>query len=433
MLDIKFIREHSDLITLAATKKHLTFNVQELLEVDTSRLVLLRNVEELRAKQNTASESISKAGILERTDIIESMRGVKEELKAQEEELEVVMKRWRVLMLSVPNIPDMTVPEGKSDEDNVEVRKWGTIPVYLFTPLDHVELMEKSDMVDFERGAKTSGFRGYFLKNDGAMLELAIWQYVMSRWQKKGFTPMLVPSLVKRETLLGTGYLPQGEDDLYKDGNDYLSGTGEVATMFYHSDEILQSTSLPKKYIVWSPCFRKEIGSHGKDIKGLVRVHEFYKCEQVVICEASHEASVQYHEEIARNAEEMMEELGIPYHTVVNCGGDLGLGQVKKYDIEGWVPSQNKYRETHSASYFHDFQTRRLNIRYRDPTGKLEYAHSLNNTAAATPRLLTMIIENYQQADGTIKVPEVLVPFMGGRTVLGSPWRNASHDSSISA
>ena len=193
--------------------------------------------------------------------------------------------------------------------------------------------------------------------------------------------------------------------------------------IYLQSDEILDGASLPKKYIVWSPCFRKEAGSHGRDVKGLVRVHEFYKCEQVVLCEANHETSVKHHEEITRNAEEMMEELGIPYHTVVNCGGDLGQGQVKKYDIEGWFPSQEKYRETHSASYFHDFQTRRLNIRYRDATGKLEYTHSLNNTAAATPRLLIAIIENYQQADGTIKVPEVLVPFMSGKTHIGKAFR----------
>lgn len=423
MLDIKFIRENSELIAHASVKKHIAFNVQDLLEIDTKRLSLLRAVEDLRSKQNTASDSITKVSALERADLIETMKVVKEELKTKEEELEQVMKSWRTLMLAVPNIPDMSVPDGTSDADNVEVRKWGDIPTFTFTPLDHIELMEKSDMVDFERGTKTSGFRGYFLKNDGAMLELAIWQYVMQKWQGKGFTPMLVPSLVKREALLGTGYLPQGEDDLYKDGNDYLAGTGEVATMFYHSDEVLDGATLPRKYIVWSPCFRKEAGSHGKDVKGLVRVHEFYKCEQVVICEASHETSVKHHEEIARNAEEMMEELGIPYHTVVNCGGDLGQGQVKKYDIEAWLPAQEKYRETHSASYFHDYQTRRLNIRYKDALGKMEYTHSLNNTAAATPRLLIAIIENYQQADGTIKVPEVLIPFMGGKTVIGKSFR----------
>lgn len=424
MLDIKFIREQSELIRSAAAKKHLPFNVDELINVDQKRLELLKSVEELRAKQNEASEKISGADAAGRAILIEDMRKVKDELKSKEDELEEVMKSWRTFMLQVPNIPDMSVPEGGSDADNQEVYKWGEIKEFPFAPLDHIELMEKGDMVDFERGTKTSGFRGYFLKNDAAMLEMAIWQYVMQRWQNKGFSPMLVPSLVKRETLLGSGYLPQGEDDLYKDGNDYFAGTGEVATMYFHSDEVLNEGELPKKYIVWSPCFRKEAGSHGKDVKGLVRVHEFYKCEQVVLCEANHETSVTYHEEIRRNAEEMMEELGLPYHTVVNCGGDLGLGQVKKYDIEAWMPSQGKYRETHSASYFHDFQTRRLNIRYKDAEGKLRYAHSLNNTAAATPRLVTVIIENYQQADGTIRVPDVLVPFMAGKTVIGKAFRS---------
>ncbi len=423
MLDIKFIRENSDLIRLAATKKRLSFNVDELITSDTKRLELLKVIEDLRSKQNAASEAIMKAGEGDRALLIASMKQVKDDLKAKEDEMEEVMKSWRLLMLQVPNIPDMSVPDGTSDADNVETKKWGTIPEFTFTPLDHIALMEGSDMVDFDRGTKTSGFRGYFLKNDGAMLEMAIWQYVMQRWQKRGFEPMLVPSLVRREALLGTGYLPQGEEDLYKDGNDYLAGTGEVATMFFHSDEVLDVSELPKKYIVWSPCFRKEAGSHGKDVKGLVRVHEFYKCEQVVLCEASHEMSVTHHEEIRSHAEQMMEELGIPYHTVINCGGDLGQGQVKKYDIEAWMPSQNKYRETHSASYFHDYQTRRLNIRYKDNEGKLRYTHSLNNTAAATPRLVTAIIENYQQADGTIKVPDVLVPFMGGKTVIGKAFR----------
>ncbi len=421
MLDIKFIRENSDLIKSAATKKRLSFNVDDLVAADSKRLDILKRAEDLRAQQNEASEKISQASAGERMALIESMKSVKDDLKKEEDALEEVMKDWRKLMLAVPNIPDMSVPEGESDAQNVEIRTWGTLPTFTFTPKDHIEIMESQDLVDFERGTKTSGFRGYFLKNDAALLEMAVWQYVMQRWQGKGFNPMLVPSLVKRETLLGTGYLPQGEDDLYKDGNDYLAGTGEVSAMFYHSDEVLQVSDLPRKYIVWSPCFRKEAGSHGKDVKGLIRVHEFYKCEQIVICEASHETSVTFHEEITRHAEEMMQELGIPYHVVVNCTGDLGLGQVKKYDIEAWMPSQQKYRETHSASYFHDFQTRRLNIRYKDTDGKLRYAHSLNNTAAATPRLITAIIENYQQEDGTIRVPDVLVPFMAGKTSIGTP------------
>ncbi len=424
MLDIKFIRENSDLIKLGAEKKHISFDVSELVKVDDERLLIRKEGDDLRAKQNSASAKMGgQISQEERNIILEEMKQVKEDLKKIEEKEGEIMKTWHKLMLAVPNIPDMSVPEGKDDAENLEVKKWGEIKEFDFIPFDHIDLMEKQDFVDFERGTKTSGFRGYFLKNDGAMLEMAIWQYVMDRWQKKGFTPMLVPSLVKRETLLGSGYLPQGEDDLYKDGNDYLAGTGKVATMFYHSDEVLTDLNEPKKFIAWSPCFRKEAGSHGKDVKGLVRVHEFYKCEQVILCKASHEESVRLHEEIRTHAEEMMEELLLPYHTVVNCGGDLGLGQVKKYDIEAWMPSQNKYRETHSASYFHDFQTRRLNIRYRDEEGKMRYAHSLNNTAAATPRLLTVIVENYQNPDGTINIPEVLVPFMGGKTVIGKPFR----------
>jgi len=417
MLDIKFIREHKDLVKEAVMKKKSSVDIDVLIALDDKRLLSLKQVETLRAKQNSVSVEVANTQDSSlRESLINSMKQVKDQMKQDEDILKDIMQEWRTMMLHVPNIPDISVPDGNSDADNVEIKTWGEKPVFDFEAKDHIELMTNLDLVDFERGTKTSGFRGYFLKNDGAMLEMAIWNYVMQRWQGKGFTPMLVPSLVKRETLLGTGYLPQGEDDLYKDGNDYLAGTGEVATMFYHSDEILEGLTEPKKYIIWSPCFRKEAGSHGKDVNGLVRVHEFYKCEQVIICEASHETSVALHEEIRTLAETMMEELNLPYHTVINCGGDLGLGQVKKYDIEAWIPSQGKYRETHSASYFHDFQTRRLNIRYKDTEGKLRYAHSLNNTAAATPRLVMVIIENYQQADGSIKIPEALVPYMQGRT-----------------
>ena len=420
MLDIKLIRENSNLIKLAAEKKRIDFNIKDLLDIDDKRLNVLKNVEDLRARQNQASDKIPTLSGGARIDAIEAMQALKEELKKSENKLNKIMTEWREMMLRVPNIPDMTVPDGASDADNVEIKKWGDIKEFTFVPRDHIEIMEGNDMVDFERGTKTSGFRGYFMKNDGALLEMAIWSYVMDKWSALGFTPMLVPSMVKREALIGSGYLPQGEDDLYKDGDDYLAGTGEVAAMYYYSGEVLSHTDLPKKMIVWSPCFRKEAGSHGKDVKGLVRVHEFYKCEQIILCEADHTVSVEHHEAITRHSESMMEELGIPYHTVVNCGGDLGLGQVKKYDIEAWMPSQNKYRETHSSSYFHDFQTRRLNIRYKDAEGKMRFVHSLNNTAAATPRLVTAIIENYQNADGTVTVPAPLIPYVK-KTILGRP------------
>ncbi|MBX4195421.1 serine--tRNA ligase [Candidatus Parcubacteria bacterium] len=416
MLDIKFIRENKELVEMASKKKRLDFDVNKLIEADDKRKTLLTKVEEKRAEQNQASQEIVRASGPERADILEKMKFVKEELSKSEEELKIVMKDWQMLMLQVPNIPDISVPEGASDADNKEVKRWGTIPKFDFEPKSHIEIMQNLDMADFERGTKVAGFRGYFLKNDGALLSFAIWQYAYNFFLSRGFTSMIVPSLVRKESLMGTGFLPQGEEDLYKtqDG-EYLAGTAEVATMGYHMDEVLDKKDFPKKYLSFSPCFRREAGSHAKDVKGLIRVHEFFKVEQVVLCEASHEESVKYHEELNRNTEEFVESLGIPYHTVVNCGGDLGLGQVKKYDIELWVPLENTYREISSASYFHDFQTRRLNIRYKDDSGKTTYAHSLNSTAAPTPRILVSLVENFQQADGSVKIPEVLVPYMNGK------------------
>lgn len=419
MLDIKFIRGNADLVKEAAKKKRISFDTAKLLEADDLRLKILKEVEEMRARQNAASDNIAKIqNAEERQKAIAEMKELKEKLLARVEELRKANDEWRELMMQVPNIPDVSVPEGESDAQNQEIKTWGEIPDFKkkgFEPKGHIELMQKLDMADFERGAKVAGFRGYFLKNDGALLSYAIWQYGMEFFMKKGgFSPMIVPSLVKKETMFGTGYLPQGEEDLYKtqDG-DYLAGTAEVSAMGYHADEILDKKDLPKKFLCFSPCFRREAGSHGKDVKGLIRVHEFFKLEQVVLCEAEHQESVKWHEWVNKNTEEFMESLGIPYRTVINCGGDLGLGQVKKYDIELWVPNENKYREISSASYFHDFQTRRLNIRYKDENGKLRFAHSLNSTAVPTPRIIVSIVENYQQADGSILVPEVLIKYIG--------------------
>lgn len=401
---------------MAAKKKHLLFDVNRLLEVDDKRKSLVARIDEKRAEQNIANQNIVRASGPEKSEILERMKFVKEDLGKMEDELRELMREWQSLMLTVPNIPDVSVPEGESDEDNQELRKWGDLPKFDFEAKSHMDIMLDLDMADFERGTKVAGFRGYYLKGDGALLSFAIWRYATDFFLKKGFVPMIVPSLVKRESLMGTGFLPQGEEDLYKtqDG-DFLAGTAEVATMGYHMDEILDKKDLPKKFLSFSPCFRREAGSHARDVKGLIRVHEFYKVEQVVLCEASHEQSVKYHEELNRNTEEFIESLGIPYRTVVNCGGDLGLGQVKKYDIELWVPLENKYREISSASYFHDFQTRRLNIRYKDAEGKSVYAHSLNSTAIPTPRILVSLVENFQQADGSLKIPEVLVPYLNNR------------------
>jgi seryl-tRNA synthetase len=419
MLDIHFIRENADLVKEGAQKKHIDIDIDQLIKLDDERKMLRQDMDAKRAEQNRTSGFISRSQGDERTKYIESMRFVKDSLAEVEEKYEKILPEWQKLMLRVPNIPDMTVPEGDSDADNQEVRKWGEVPTFDFEIKDHIELMTKLDMVDFERGTKVAGFRGYFLKNDGVLLANAITQLVLSHFVKKGFQPMIVPSLVRKETMMGTGYIPGGEEDLYTtQDQEYLAGTGEVATMGYHMDEVLEKSQLPVKFVSYSPCFRREAGSHSKDTKGLIRVHEFFKWEQVVLSEASHETSVKLHEELTDNAETFLQLLGLPYHVVVNCGGDLGLGQVKKYDIEAWMPSQNTYRETHSSSYFHDFQTRRLNIRYRDDDGTMRFAHSLNNTAIAMPRVLSMLVENYQQADGTIRVPEALIPYVG-KEILG--------------
>lgn len=413
MLDIKFIRENPELIREAARKKHINFNVDELISSDQKRVEKLSVVESLRAEQNLVSDKIPSASPEERQALIAQMSILKEDLKKHEEELKGIMLDWQKLMLAVPNVPDISVPEGDSDAGNMEERVWGDKPVFNFEVKDHIALCEELDLADFERGSKVAGFRGYFLKNEAALIEMALWQMFNEKLVGKGFTPMIVPSLVNKKTLVGTGYLPGGEDDLYRTQDDeYLAGTGEVATMSYYSDEIIDGAQLPIKLAAFSPCFRREAGSHSKDTKGLIRVHEFFKLEQVVLCEASHATSVALHEEITANVEELLQELELPYHVVVNCGGDLGQGQVKKYDIEVWMPSQNTYRETHSASYFHDYQTRRLNIRYRDQEGKLRFVHSLNNTAVATPRIVACILENYQQADGTIKIPTALQKYI---------------------
>ncbi len=416
MLDIKFIRENKDVIAYGAKKKHVDIDLDRLIELDDKRKEIQATIDEKRAEQNSASKAIViTQNPAEKQQLIERMSQVKETLRLAEEQLQSILTEWRGLMVRVPNIPDISVPEGESDADNKEVRTWGALPRFDFEPRTQSELLLMHDMADFERGAKVAGFRGYFLKNDGARLMWALERFVQERFMnREGFTPIVVPSLVRKEPFIGTGYLPQSEDDLYKtqDG-EYLAGTAEVAGMGYYMDEILEKKQLPIKMFAFSPCFRREAGSHGKDTKGVFRVHEFVKYEQIVLCEANHEESVRHHEALTRNSEELLQELNLPYHVVVNCGGDLGLGQVKKYDIEAWMPSEKRYRETHSSSYFHDFQTRRLNIRYRDEDGTMKFVHSLNNTALAMPRILGHILENNQRADGSIVIPDALRPYMG--------------------
>lgn len=416
MLDIKFIRENADLVKLAAKKKKITIDIDRLLAVDDSRKEVMTKLETKKAEQNRVSQDIARSGAdaIMRNQLISEMQILKTDIQKDEEGLRPIMEEWQALMLQVPNIPDMSVPDGDSDADNQEVKTWGEKTTFSFPAKDHVELMNAHKMVDFERGVKVHGFRGYYLRGDGARLSWAIWNYANKFFLDKGFEPLLVPSIVRKSNLYGTGHLPNDAEDVYRtQDDDYLIGTGEVSTMGLYSDEVLEKSDLPAKFLAFSPCYRREAGSHGKDTKGLIRVHEFFKLEQVVLCEASHEESVRLHEWINRNTEEFIESLGIPYRTVLNCGGDLGQGQVKKYDIELWVPGEQTYREISSASYFHDFQSRRFNIRYRDVDGKMRYAHSLNCTAIPTPRILVSLVENFQQADGTVLIPEKLREYMG--------------------
>lgn len=416
MLDIKFIRENKELVAMAAKKKRLDFNVDALIECDDKRRDLLSIVEKKRAEQRRKSDEMSRIRDEDRRRLLlEELRALKGGLEEEEAKLKELLPKWQALMLQVPNIPDISVPDGKDDSENVEMRSWGEKPAFDFTPKNHLELLEGLDALDLSRGGDVAGFRGYFLKNAGALLSFALWQFTLAHFMKKGgFAPFIVPSLVRKSALLGTGYLPQGESDLYKtqDG-EYLSGTAEVAAMAYFSDTVLPREALPKKMLAFSPCFRREAGSYGKQEKGLYRVHEFFKLEQVVLCEADHAESVRFHEELTANAEELLRALCLAHRVVLCCGGETGLGQVKKYDIECFMPGEGRFGETHSSSYFHDFQTRRLNIRYKTADGKLRFAHSLNNTALATPRLLIALIEQNQRADGSIIVPEVLRPYVG--------------------
>lgn len=420
MLDIKFIRDNSKVIEEAAKKKQIDFNVTELLDVDEKRRSVLREVEEMKSKQNSFNTKIkNEPDPATKASMIEEMQDLKEKLQKKEAEYKEIIKEWQSLMIQVPNIPDVSVPEGKSEEDNQEVLTWGEKPEFEFIPKNHMELMTELNMADFDRGTKVHGFRGYFLKNDGALLSWAIWNYARDFFLKKNFNPFLAPTIVHKNFFYGTGHLPTEADDLFQTQDDeYLSGTAEVPMMAYHSDEVLSENDLPKRYLAFSPCYRREAGSHGKDVKGLIRVHEFYKWEQLVLCKASHEESDKFFEELNGNVEEFIKTLRIPFRRLIICTGDLSAGKVKQYDTELWVPKEGKYREIGSASYYHDFQARRFNIRYKTKEGETKHVHSLNATAIPTPRLLVSLIENFQKEDGSIVIPEVLRPYMNGKEVI---------------
>lgn len=350
--------------------------------------------------------------------ISEESKKLKTIINSKEESLSSLGDALYRELSYLPNIPDSIVPIGATESDNQEVFKWGQIPKFDYKPKDHIQLAKDLDLIDFERGSKVGGFRAYFLKNEGAQLEFAVLMYAFQKLINKGYTPVIAPSLVRKFTLFGNGQFPWGEDEVYKlEKDSYLAGTAEVPITAYFSGEMLVEKELPKRFVAFSPCFRKEAGSYRKDMRGAYRLHQFNKIEQVIISTAETSTSLTLHEELLANSKEILEDLGLPYRVLLMCTGDMGEPQVKKYDIETWMPCREAYGETMSNSFMGDFQSRRLNIRYKGKDGKSTYTHTLNNTAIATPRILIAIFENYQQADGSIRIPDVLQPFVGKKEI----------------
>ena len=420
MLDIRFIRENPDLVKEGARKKRIPVDIDRLLEIDEERRRLLQESDSLKAEKNAASQKIAGLKGDEKAAAIADMKAVSERIKTLDAELEAVLIEYDALMLRVPNPPDDEVPEGADDSENVEIRRSGEIPAFDFKPRDHVELGELLDIIDIPRGVKLAGSRSYILKNEGVLLEYAVLMYALETMVKLGFTPMIVPHLVKDIAMIGTAYFPGGEEQAYTCERDnlYLIGTSEVPVTSYHYDEILDEKDLPLYYCGISPCYRREAGTYGKDTKGLYRIHQFQKVEQVIICQSDPKVSAEKHEFITSNSENLVKALGLPYRVVIVCSGDLGQPQKRKYDIECWMPSRNGYGETHSSSKFHDFQARRLKLRYRDAQGNVQYCHTLNNTFVATPRILISVLECNQRRDGSVVIPEVLRKFMVGMEVI---------------
>jgi len=420
MLDINVIRDNLEALRAGAAKKHVEVDLDRLVEVDDERRRLIRLVEDAVADQRRRSKALGKMSPEERETELAALGGLKEGIKRDEEALAAVQTEFDALMLRVPNFPAAEVPEGRTDADNVELYTVGEVPAAEFPRKDHVELGNALGILDIERGVKLSGARFYVLKGAGALLHRAVLDFAYRHMIQKGFVPTEVPLLVRDPAMIGTAYYPGGEEQAYRMEKDQLSlvGTAEVPLTAYRSGEILDESELPLRMVARSPCFRREAGAAGKDTRGLYRIHQFEKVEQVVVMRADEEASLEEHERILQNSEEVMQALGLPYRVVNVCGGDLGVPHVQKFDIEAWMPSREGWGETHSASRFHDFQARRLDLRYRTEDNRKVFCHTLNNTVVASPRILIPILELYQQKDGSVVVPEVLRPFMMGLEVI---------------
>lgn len=418
MLDIKKIESEPDKTKQILLNRNFdTSVVDEILMMNKVRKNLTTSSETKKSEVNKLSKEI---GLLKKNgqDATEQMQKVsvlKSDMEIEIKELEETQKKQHSLLLNIPNLPDHSVPVGKSEDENVEIKKWGSPRVFDFNPADHADIGEKLGMLDFESAAKITGARFVVYKGAMARLERALINFMLDHQTTNGFTEMMTPFIAHERSLIGTGNLPKFEDQLFKLNSEqpwYLIPTSEVTLTNLKREQIMEESELPFLYAAYSPCFRSEAGSHGKDVKGLIRMHQFNKVEMVSIC--SPVQSEEVHQKMVSSATEILEKLGLPYRQIILCTGDMGFASQKTYDLEVWVPSQNKYREISSISNCGDFQARRANIRFRNKEGKVEFAHTLNGSGLAVGRTVVAILENYQQKDGSVIVPEVLVPYMGG-------------------
>ena len=423
MLDIKFIIENKQLVREGLDKKGYTdIDLDNLISLHSGITKLKTSSQALAEEKNKLSNSIKSASPEERPAIIAKSKALGEELKKEQDELAAEQEKFDNIMLRMPNLPSPQTPVGPDESGNVVIRKVGELPHFDFKPRDHMELLDINDWGEMERITKVCGARTYAIKNELSRLELAIHMMVLDKLAANGFTTITVPSLAKQKPLYGMGYLPFSGDEIYYMPSDdlYLSGTAELVLNSLRADEILSENDLPVLYAGFSPCFRREAGAAGKDTRGLVRVHQFLKTEQFVICKNDINESEKWHQKLLQLSEEVLQDLELPYQVLEICTGDMGAPKYRQYDLEAWVPSQNCYRETHSCSNITDWQARRTNLRYRDNVdGKVKFAHTLNNTGIATPRALVPFIECHQNADGTVNIPAKLQPYMGGKTKIG--------------
>ncbi|MDH7476401.1 MAG: serine--tRNA ligase [Microgenomates group bacterium] len=409
MLSIDYLRQNKEKVIKAAKNKRRPIELEKIFSLDDQRKKLIFKIQKLREERNKLSK------IKPSEEQIKQVQTIKQELKSLENQLKDIEKELNFLLLQIPNVPLDQVPS----DNNKEIKHWGKIPHFNFPFQSHIQLGKALDIIDLDRGSKISGYRGYFLKKQGAQLHLAVLTYAFNKLIKKGYIPLIAPAIVKEFTLVGSGQFPWGKTDVYKIDEDdsYLAGTAEVPVTAYFANEILAEKDLPLKFVALSPCFRKEAGAYGKDTRGLYRLHEFWKVEQVVIANNNLEEALKIHQELQKNSEEIIEELGLPYRVMLMSIADLGEPQVIKYDLEAWMPSRNNYGEIGSNSLMADFQTRRLNIKFRKKNGQKEYCFSLNNTALASPRILIPLLEINQQKDGSVLIPEVLTDYLGFKKI----------------